>query len=168
MSKQFKDTKFGQFLNKAGAVVPDVLNVGGKVLTGNISGAIADVGTLLKGEAPNNPEAQKLLQEFELAQMDFEKEMYALEVQDRDSARKREAEYVKVGKTDWMMVVTGVCGLVAFFVVIYAVIYIPNMQENDLFIHLLGMIEGVVVSNIFAYYYGTSKSSHDKDEKIGH
>ena len=42
------------------------------------------------------------------------------------------------------------------------------MQENDLFIHLLGMIEGVVVSNIFAYYYGTSKSSHDKDEKIGH
>ncbi len=60
MSKQFKDTKFGQFLAKAGDVVPDVLNVGGKVLTGNISGAMADVGELLKGKAVDNPEARKL------------------------------------------------------------------------------------------------------------
>jgi hypothetical protein len=35
-------------------------------------------------------------------------------------------------------------------------VYIPEMAENDLFIHLMGMIEGVVVGNIFAYYYGTS------------
>ena len=166
MSKQFKDTKFGQFLNKAGAVVPDVLNVGGKVLTGNISGAIADVGTLLKGEAPNNPEAQKLLQEFELAQMDFEKEMYSLEVQDRDSARKREVEYVKVGKTDWMMVATGATGLLSFIVIVYSILF-TKLPENALVHQLIGMVEGVVLT-IFAYYFGTSKSSKDKDEKIGH
>jgi len=162
MSKKFNDTKFGQFLSKAGSVVPDVLNVGGKVLTGNISGAIADVGNLLKGEAPNNPEVQKLLQEFELAQMDFEKEMYALEVQDRNEARKREVEMAKAGATDWLMYVTGLSGLLAFGIIIYSVIWVEGTQDNKLFIHLMGMVEGTALT-IFAYYFGTSKSSHDKD-----
>jgi len=28
--------------------------------------------------------------------------------------------------------------------------------HNELFVHLMGMVEGVVISNIFAYYYGSS------------
>ena len=39
---------------------------------------------------------------------------------------------------------------------IYAVVYVEGVTDNDLFVHLMGMIEGVVISNIFAYYYGTS------------
>ena len=83
-------------------------------------------------------------------------EMYALEVADRDSARKREVEIAKTDKQDWMMLLTGITGLISFIFTIYAVVYIPSVLENDLFIHLMGMIEGVVISNIFAYYYGTS------------
>ena len=82
--------------------------------------------------------------------------MYALEVADRDSARKREVEIAKTNKQDWMMLATGLTGLFSFIFTIYAVVYVPSVRENDLFVHLMGMIEGVVISNIFAYYYGTS------------
>jgi hypothetical protein len=84
------------------------------------------------------------------------KELYALEVADRDSARNREVEIAKTDKQDWMMLLTGLTGLFSFIFTIYAVVYIPSVSDNDLFVHLMGMIEGVVISNIFAYYYGTS------------
>jgi uncharacterized protein YqhQ len=87
---------------------------------------------------------------------ELKKELYQLEVADRDSARKRESEIKKSGGQDWMMFVTGLVGLLSFMFMIYAVVYIPSVLENDLFVHLMGVIEGVVVSNIFAYYYGTS------------
>ena len=82
--------------------------------------------------------------------------MYKLEVADRDSARNREIEVAKTGKKDFMMTLTGVVGLLSFAFIIYAVVYVPSVLENDLFVHLMGMVEGVVISNIFAYYYGTS------------
>ena len=55
-----------------------------------------------------------------------------------------------------MMLATGLVGLFSFVFIIYAVVYEPSVTDNDLFVHLMGMIEGVVISNIFAYYYGTS------------
>ena len=99
---------------------------------------------------------KELFQEFEMYKMDFAKECFELEVKDRDSARVREVELAKTGKFDFMMLATGVVGLLSFMFVIYAVVYVPSIKDNDLFVHLLGMIEGVVISNIFAYYYGTS------------
>jgi hypothetical protein len=154
--KQFKDTKFGAFLSKASQSVPELLAVGGEILTGDIGGAVDKVGDILKGREANNTKVKALLQEFELAKMDFKKEMYALEVEDRKRASNREVEMAKAGGQDWLMYATGITGLLAFGVVIYAAIWIPSSQDNKLFIHLLGMIEGVVVSNLFAYYFGTS------------
>ena len=46
----------------------------------------------------------------------------------------------------------------SFAFIIYAVVYVPTVTDNDLFVHLMGMVEGVVISNIFAYYYGTSSN----------
>ena len=54
------------------------------------------------------------------------------------------------------MFITGIVGLASFMFMIYAVVYIPSVTKNELFVHLMGAIEGVVISNIFAYYYGTS------------
>ena len=62
-----------------------------------------------------------------------------------------------------MMLITGVIGLGSFVFTIYAVVYIPSVKDNDLFVQLMGMIQGVVISNIFAYYYGTSAEHSDKD-----
>ena len=75
---------------------------------------------------------------------------------DRDSARKREVEMAKAGGNDWMMNLTGVVGLFCFIFIVYSVVYIPEVLHNELFVHLMGMVEGVVIGNIFAFYYGTS------------
>jgi hypothetical protein len=140
--KKIKDTKVGQWLKEK---APAVLNVVGDLLPDQ--GYLGVVKNLLSSDPDVTPE-----QEAEFEQMAFE-----LEAADRASARNREIEIAKAtGKTDWMMVITGIVGLVSFLFTIYAVVYIENVRENDLFIHLMGMIEGVVIGNIFAYYYGAS------------
>lgn len=159
-------SKFKEFIKKASGVVPEVLNVAGKVLTGNISGAIGEVGNILKGKAETDAKAQELYLEFQMQQMEFEKELYELEVKDRDSARNREIEVAKTGKVDILMYATGFTGLSSFLMVIYAVIWIPSVLDNELFIHLMGMVEGVAISNLFSYYFGTSKSSADKNDLL--
>ena len=136
--KKFKDTAVGKFLfNKipslAGDVLPD-------------KGILGVVKNLIDSD-DSMPQADKDA---------LYKELYEMEVADRDSARQREVEVKKAGGQDWMMFITGVVGLASFVFTIYAVVYVPTVVENDLFVHLMGMIEGVVISNIFAYYYGTS------------
>ena len=140
--KKLKDTKVGQWLGKN---APKVLDAVGDLLPDQ--GALGVVKNLIQGDPDLEPS-----QKAEFARMAFE-----LESADRASARNREIEVAKAtGKQDWMMWVTGVVGLLSFMFTIYAVVYIDSVRENELFIHLMGMIEGVVIGNIFAYYYGAS------------
>ena len=142
MSEKIKDTKVGKWLKEK---APKVLNIVGDLLPDQ--GYLGVVKNLISSDPDVTPE-----QEAEFEQMAFE-----LEAADRASARNREVELAKAtGKTDWMMILTGVVGLFSFMFTIYAVVYIENVRENELFIHLMGMIEGVVIGNIFAYYYGAS------------
>lgn len=136
--KPFKDTTVGKFLlKKIPGIVGDVL---------------PDKGVL--GIVKNLIDTDDSMSAEEKANL--KKELYELEVADRDSARKREVEVKKAGGQDIMMLITGLVGLSSFVFTIYAVVYVPSVTDNDLFVHLMGMIEGVVVSNLFAYYYGTS------------
>jgi len=144
MSKKFKDTKLGKFLGKT---APHILDVAGDLLPD--AGVLGIVKNLVEKDEKISPEDKKEA----LAQT---KEMYELEIKDRESARNREIEVKKTGDKDLMMVLTGIVGLLSFVFVIYAVVYEEGVLNNDLFVHLMGMIEGVVISNIFAYYYGTS------------
>lgn len=144
MSKKFKDTKLGKFLGKT---APHILDVAGDLLPD--AGVLGIVKNLVEKDEKISPEDKKEA----LAQT---KEMYELEIEDRESARNREIEVKKTGDKDLMMMLTGIVGLLSFVFVIYAVVYEEGVLNNDLFVHLMGMIEGVVISNIFAYYYGTS------------
>lgn len=136
--KPFKETAVGKFLlNKLPGVVTDVLPD---------KGVLGIVKNLIDGDEDMPAEEKQKLKQ----------ELYEMEIADRDSARRREVEVKKAGGQDWMMFVTGIVGLASFVFTIYAVVYVPSVSDNDLFVHLMGMIEGVVISNIFAYYYGTS------------
>ena len=140
--KKFKDTKLGGWLSTN---APKVLDVVGDLLPDQ--GALGVVKNLIQNDPDLEPS-----QKAEFARMAFE-----LESADRASARQREVEVVKAtGKIDWMMVITGIVGLLSFMFTIYAVVYIESVKENELFIPLMGMIEGVVIGNIFAYYFGAS------------
>ena len=142
--KKFKDTKLGGLLSK---IAPKILNVAGDFLPD--AGVLSMVSKMIDSDPDKSPEDKKMLQ-------NHQKELYKIEVADRDSARNREIEVSKTGKKDFMMTLTGVVGLMSFAFIIYAVVYVPTVTDNDLFVHLMGMVEGVVISNIFAYYYGTS------------
>ena len=142
--KKFKDTKLGGLLSK---IAPKILNVAGDLLPD--AGVLGMVIKMIAEDPDISPEDKKVLQQHY-------KELYKLEVEDRDSARKREVEIAKTNRQDYMMTLTGVVGLLSFAFIIYAVVYVPSVTDNDLFVHLMGMVEGVVISNIFAYYYGTS------------
>lgn len=134
--KPFWETKIGKIIGGAKEILPN------NGVLGVLKNLIDADDTL---SAEEKKEAHSRL-----------KDLYEIEVADRSSARDREARIKEAGGKDPMMFITGLIGLIAFLFVVYAVVYIPEMSDNDLFIHLMGMIEGVVVGNIFAYYYGTS------------
>ena len=144
MKKKFKDTNLGKFLANT---APNILDIAGDLLPD--AGVLGMVKNLIERDESISPEAKQ-------AALAKAKEMYELEVKDRDSARSREVEVKKTGNKDVMMTLTGIVGLVSFMFIIYAVVYEEGVMHNDLFVHLMGMVEGVVISNIFAYYYGSS------------
>tara|TARA_B110000285_G_scaffold9830_1_gene9865 strand:+ start:2836 stop:3276 length:441 start_codon:yes stop_codon:yes gene_type:complete len=141
---KLKDTKIGKFLSEK---APQILEVAGSLLPD--AGLLGVVKNLIDKD-PNLSKEDKAQIHQQLV------ELYKLEVEDRDSARKREVEITKAGGNDWMMNLTGVVGLMCFLFIVYAVVYIPDVLHNELFVHLMGMVEGVVIGNIFAFYYGTS------------
>jgi hypothetical protein len=145
--KRFKETALGKFLMKK---VPEFA---GAALT---EGPLEALKSLIDGDASIGPEEKARLHR-ELV------EAYKAEVADRDSARKREAEIAKSGKNDWLFNLTGVVGLSAFAVIIWAILDLEIPAENkELFYHLIGIVEGVALS-IYGYYFGTSmKDSKDK------
>jgi len=139
--KKFKDTKVGQFLLKK--------------LPGFVSGNLPDKGIL--GVVKNLIDNDEEITPEERAEMHKELvELYSLEVADRDSARKREVEKAKTGQFDLMFNLTGIIGLLAFAFIIYAIVYLEVPENNkEVWIHLIGICEGIVLS-IFGYFYGSA------------
>lgn len=163
--KPFKDTRFGKFLKKAGEKVPEI---GGAVIdlaTGDVSGAMKKVGEILTGKAKFSPEAEKLRQEWEREKMDFQKELIELENADRASARRMNAEVTKaMGKQDPLYLVSGFAGLgLLIGVIAYGLFF--DVENKEVYLHILGIAEGVGLS-IFAYQFGSSKGSKEKQKQI--
>lgn len=155
MKKPFKETKLGKLVTEK---LPDAIKIVGDVLPDK--GALGVLKNII-GASDISPEDKSLLlQEAN----DFEKEMYELEIKDRDSARNREIEIAKVGGTDWMMYVVAGVVLSLLCFTVYAIFY-TELSNKELAHFVAGEVLGFGSSLIF-YYYGTSKGSHDKSEII--
>ena len=140
--KKFKDTKVGAFLTKKlPSLAQDLLPEKG-------------VLGIVKNLIDTDPD----LTAEEKAQMHAEAvEFYNLEVADRDSARKREIEVAKTGKKDYMFTVAGLVGLGIFMYIVFAITQMEIPADNkEVWIHLIGICEGIVIS-IFGYYFGSSR-----------
>ena len=144
MRKKFKDTKFGKFLNEK---APKILQTIGDVLPER--GALGIVKNLINLSDDLSPEDKEELTQ-ELLKLE------ELEVKDRDSARSREIEIAKLHRYDFLFYLTGFTGLAAFCFMIYAIVYLSIPVDNkEVWIHLIGITEGIVIS-IFGYYFGSS------------
>lgn len=139
--KPFKDTKVGKFITSK--------------LPGFVGDILPDKGVLgiVKNLIDNDPE---LSAEDKAAMHQEVVDLYRLEVEDRDSARKREVEKAKAGGLDFMFNATGIIGLLSFAFIIYAIVYLQIPENNkEVWIHTIGIIEGIVLS-IFGYFYGSA------------
>lgn len=145
--KPFKETKVGKFLLKK---IPNI-----------IGGVFPDSGVL--GLLKNVIDSDDTITPEERESMHNElKELYELEVADRDSARSREVEKAKTGQFDFMFNLTGVVGLLAFAFIIYAIVYLEVPENNkEVWIHLIGICEGIVLS-IFGYFFGSAVRKKDE------
>ena len=144
MRKKFKDTKVGKFLAEK---APKILQTVGDILPDK--GALGIVKNLINLSDDLSPEDKEMLSEEIL-------KLEELEIKDRDSARSREIEIAKIHKYDFLFYLTGIIGLAAFCFMIYAIVYLTIPEANkEVWIHLIGITEGIVIS-IFGYYFGSS------------
>ena len=150
--KPFKETGLGKILL---SVIPGFIKGASKALPD--SGVLGVIKNLIDTD-PDMSDDEKAEAHDQLV------ELYKLEVEDRDSARKREASIVTSGGKDVMMTVTGLVGLAAFAFIVYTVVTTNVPAGNkEIFIHMIGIVEGVALS-IFGYYFG---SAVKKDNKNG-
>ena len=141
--KKLKDSKLGKLLKDK---APKILDVVGDLLPDK--GVMGVVKNLIDVEPELTREEKKMLHQQAV-------EFYKLEVDDRDSARKREVEIMKTGAKDWMMNLTGIVGLFSFLFLVYAIVFITVPEHNkELMIHTTGIVEGIVLS-IVGYYFGS-------------
>jgi len=137
--KPFGETKVGKLLSKLTSILPK-------------EGVLGVIKNLIDSDDTLTPEEKKQALEQAL-------EAYKIEVSDRDSARKREVELRKYGN-DWMFNATGIVGLLAFAFLVYTVVTTEVPASNkEIFIHMIGIVEGVALS-IFGYYFGSAKKEN--------
>jgi hypothetical protein len=142
--KKFKETKVGIFIKDK---APEILDTVGDLLPD--AGVLGVVKNLINMSDKFTPEEKEVLTE-DLA------EMYETEVRDRESARNREIEVSKAGKHDYLFTLTGLIGLGVFCFIVYAIAFLQIPDANkEIWIHLIGISEGVVLS-IFGYYFGSA------------
>lgn len=140
--KPFKQTKVGKLLGNLGGFLPE-------------NGVLGVLKQVIDTDDSLTPEEKEDAHKALI-------EAYKAEVADRDSARKREVEIAKTGRFDLMYNLTGIVGLGAFAFIVYAIVYLEIPAENkEVWIHLIGICEGIVLS-IFGYFFGTSMKEDKK------
>ena len=176
IGERIRGSKFGVFIkDKVKPVAGDILEI-----AGDITGiqALETVGAYLNGQKHKSDEHNSLALEFEKLRLNFELEMtrldlqtdldfYRAEVDDRKSAREREAAFLSAtGKRDWLFAAVVIIGLSLLIGVVLSLIFVVIPEDNQ---RLADMTFGSVLSigtSIFAYYVGSSRGSRMKDETL--
>ena len=149
--KSFSETGLGKILT---GVLPQVIKGASKVLPDN--GVLGIIKNIIDADPDMSTEEKEAAHDQLL-------ELYRLEVEDRDSARSREAIIKEAGGNDWMMSLTGIVGLSAFAFLVYTVVTTNVPESNkEIFIHMIGIVEGVALS-IFGYYFGSAVKKENKN-----
>jgi hypothetical protein len=150
MKKKFKETKFGKLVTEK---LPDVASMIGDVLPDN--GVFGIVKNAIDMATISKEEKEELHKEASV----FEATELKMILEDKQNARSREVELAKTGTTDYLMLATGGAVIIGFLFSVVAIIFFEVPKNNkEIFIHLLGMLEGAFVGGMVFYYFGASKA----------
>ena len=156
MKKPFKETKFGKFLKEKAPRILDA--VAG--LTG--IDALEVVSDLIEGENMNPTDKA----EYVRLRQEYEMEVMRMELANVESARSREVGVTQAtGKPDYAQWTVGAIGLLIVGAVMYVGLF-GVITDKEIYMHILGIIEGAVLLSIFNYYFGSSLGSKNKDNSI--
>lgn len=121
---------------------------------------------------PDATEKQKADAQLVIAELAHTETIFAKEVEDRDSARKREAEIAVSDAapilnkiiTPILAIGTLVLSFILFYVVAFDVSAFSNMNK-DIIIYILGVLSAID-TQIIGYYFGSSSSSVQKSATL--
>lgn len=150
--KPFKETKLGSFLKDK---APHVLNIVGDVLPDK--GLLGIVKNIISKDEGIPPEVKA---EFDKLAADHEKEIFALEVQDRASAREMNAQLNDSEYASWLSKNTA--SLIAliytcFSIVLYILILVGHLKANENIAILIVNSVTNIIMLIVGFYYGSSE-----------
>ena len=146
-------------------------NIVTKIFGGKASEVVNSVGGVLDNlitskeerEAAKLAIQQEVNRHFEQLETNLIKEQ-ELENADRDSARKRETEFVKsTGRADYFQYFIGSLAVVTTCIIIFVLLFreIPSKNEHVIML-FIGELLGIV-TGIYAYHFGSSMGSRLKD-----
>jgi hypothetical protein len=177
--KPFKETGFGKFATKVAGSLPELA---GDILTiatsSNPIGASINIikGKLLDAQDDANPqrseEIDKLIAELEKSRMDWEAEIYALEIDDRKDSRKMYILKSEMADDIASAIITWNLPVIALLLVveIFCAIYLKDDPTLLSVISLsIGAVSQALISErltVIQFFYGSSLGSKKKQEKI--
>ena len=151
--------------NIVGAVAPTL----GTALGGPMGGMAANMISEVLG-CPNNPKAiekavaeatpeqmlelKKAEQAFEVQMKELDVDVYKLEVEDTQDARKNFSK-------DWTARIMGIATVGGFLGYIFLVTLQPPEQNSEALINLVLGYLGGLASAVISFYFGASNSSKD-------
>ena len=121
---------------------------------------------------PDATEKQKAEANLIIAELAHSETMFAKEVEDRDSARKREAAVATSDNAPYIARITptilALGTILLSFVLFYLVAFDTSVFSNankDIIIYILGVLSAID-TQIIGYYFGSSSASAEKTKTI--
>ncbi len=153
-----------------------------KIFSGGASTIVNSVGEVLDKVVTTKEEKMALENEMRKAEMQYQIDLKRLSLeeikagyQDIASAREREAEIqtdpdaTRLGKnvSSYLALGTTLLTLILFYTVIFRYKEIAVEGSNEILLYILGVMSAVV-TQVFSYYFGSSRGSTSKSALISH
>lgn len=160
-------------LQLAGMVGPKLVEMvaGGKA--GKVAGEVAAIAKTVTG-ATSPEEALATLQtsdefrqEFRMAVLEQEEKLEWLYLEDRQDARKRDVELRRVQGSNYRGDVLAFAAIAGLIVLTWSMVFveIPDGPARDVLLLLSGALI-TVVKDVYAFEFGSSRGSKDKDKLL--
>jgi len=150
-------TKVGDFLRKIGKsdILEKVVNVAGQAVSGNYLGALKE---LIRKDSDITPEQRKeafTLLELDYADLKDARDLQKVALQQSDLFSKRFIYYLAMASFAFAVTIV----IMLFF------IEVPD-KNQDVVNFILGIVVGNGLTQVFQFFFGSSKGSKDKEDRL--
>lgn len=112
-------------------------------------------------------QSPELLAEYQEKLLSYEKDMEALYIQDKESARFRDTEFLKSGTRNYRADFLVGISVIVVFSILGIVVLVPSLSEyaKGVLTAILGTFAGQL-ANVFNFEFGTTRKEDDRNSQI--